>query len=160
MLKPVGLNGQIRVLLDEEIASINPPQTVFQFRDERFFPWFVRGWETADDGSEILLSLEDIDSPEKARKLCGETLWVEADHVVMAPDSDGREDLIGYELRDQDGKAYGPITEIIDNAGQWLAVVAYQGRELLVPLADENILGVQDQERYLQIELPDGLLDL
>ena len=80
--------------------------------------------------------------------------------VSFSPQDDGRDDLIGYQIRDQQGKVYGNISEILDNSGQWLAVLEYENREILIPLAEENILGVQDIERYLVVDIPEGLTDL
>jgi 16S rRNA processing protein RimM len=159
LIKPIGLDGEIRLSIEEGIEHVEKPQVLFQLRDDRFFPWFVQEWKNSDEG-EYLVQFEELNSPEKAREICGQSIWVDSSLVSFSPQDDGRDDLIGYQIRDQQGKVYGNISEILDNSGQWLAVLEYENREILIPLAEENILGVQDIERYLVVDIPEGLTDL
>jgi 16S rRNA processing protein RimM len=41
-----------------------------------------------------------------------------------------------------------------------VAVVTYQDREVLIPLTDELITGVDPEARTLHMSLPEGLLEL
>jgi 16S rRNA processing protein RimM len=159
LVKPVGLEGDVRLAPEPGIAGLSGADVLFEKRGDRYFPWFLQHWRLLEDGH-LLVRLEELDSPEKAKTLCGKALYVREDQVAWSDEDDGRSELIGYELRDADGQVIGICQDILDNSGQWLAVVAYQNRELYIPLAEENILAVQDQERYLMVDIPDGLLDL
>ncbi len=158
-IKPVGLLGEIRLAPEQGIRGLIRPEVLYQLRGDRYFPWFLRSWKALEDGH-FLIQLEEVDSPEQAKPLCGQPVWVDENQVEYDQESDGRTDLIGYRLRDQDGREVGVIRDILDNSGQWLAVVDVEKREVLIPLAEENILGVQDQERFLVVDIPSGLLDL
>ncbi|MBI1192869.1 MAG: 16S rRNA processing protein RimM [Bacteroidetes bacterium] len=159
LIKPVGLEGDVRLAPEEGIAGLVNPDVLFELRGDRYFPWFLQSWRALEDGH-LLVRLEELDSPEKAKSLCGKTLWIREDQVEWSEEADGRDDLIGYEVRDAEGTKIGVCEDIVDNSGQWLAVVTFQNREVFIPLAEENILAVHDQERYLMVEIPDGLLDL
>jgi 16S rRNA processing protein RimM len=41
-----------------------------------------------------------------------------------------------------------------------LLQVDYKGNEILIPAAEELILGVDHDKKLLEVALPDGLLDL
>ncbi len=160
LVKSIGLQGNILLEPESGIIGLDGAKVLYEHRDGRYFPHFLNTWSIPDQGAHWVLDFEDIDSPEKARALCGLDIWTDESNLILADSDDERDEFIGYEIRDQDDQPIGPILEVLDNNGQWLAVVRYQKREIFIPLADENILAVQDQERYLMVEIPDGLLDL
>jgi 16S rRNA processing protein RimM len=159
LIKPVGLKGEVRLQPEAGVVGLRQPKALYEQRAGRWFPWFLQRWELLEDGH-WLLKLDGLDSPEEVKKLCGSVLWADSTEVLQEQEDDGRAELVGYQIQNQDGELIGPILEIVDNAGQWLAVVSWQEREVLIPLAEENILGVMRRKRLLQVDIPEGLLDL
>jgi 16S rRNA processing protein RimM len=66
----------------------------------------------------------------------------------------------GYQLVDQELGNLGVIEEIVESPGQHLAMLDYQGREVVVPLNPVFIQSVDHNAKKVQVDLPEGLLDL
>lgn len=159
LVKPFGVRGDIRLVLDDRIEALRAvPEALLLMEDGRLFPWFVRRWEEHGDGG-ILVALEDIDSPERARGLCGHDAHVAADLVDLA-DEDPIRSVLGYRLFDQHGQEIGVVEEVLDETGQYLAVVRFRGRRVLLPLAEGTLLDLDEDARTLRVAVADGLLDL
>jgi 16S rRNA processing protein RimM len=43
---------------------------------------------------------------------------------------------------------------------QWLAQIRKDEKEILIPLADAFVLEVNTRNKYVRMDLPEGLLDL
>ena len=68
--------------------------------------------------------------------------------------------LIGYNLIDINKKHIGEIINIINNYQQDLIEVMYIEKKLLIPYVDEMIIQINHDEKVIEMELPDGILDL
>ena len=68
--------------------------------------------------------------------------------------------LIGYRLLDINKKHIGEIVNIINNYQQDLIEVMYIEKKLLIPYVDEMIIQINHDEKVIEMELPDGILDL
>ena len=66
----------------------------------------------------------------------------------------------GWTVVDEDG-VVGVIVDVIDNPAQKLLEVERQGgATVLIPAVDEIVLDVDVESRRVQVDLPNGLLDL
>ena len=160
LVKPFGVRGEIRLVLDENIEALRvQPEALFLWEAGRLFPWFVASWRVLGDGA-CLVSFEGIQGPEHAKGLCGHDVYVGESEVTLADSEDGWEQLLGFSLLDQDGTSIGTITDLIQATAQPIAVVEAGNRSVLVPLDEGNILGVDEVAKTIQVDIPDGLLDL
>ncbi len=158
--KPFGVHGEVRLMLDPAVAGLHTePEVLFLKEDGRLFPWFVRTWREHGDGG-IVLALEDIDSPERVRGLCGHDVWVDAALVEQDGLELGRRDLIGYAVVDQHGQAIGPVEDVLDQTAQWLAVVRHGQRSVMLPLDEALILDLDAEKRTITLNIAEGLLEL
>jgi 16S rRNA processing protein RimM len=69
-------------------------------------------------------------------------------------------EVIGYEIMDQDNKDCGVIRSINDQTKQNYFVTNLYGKEVVIPMIKDWILEVNREERYIKIELPEGLIDV
>ena len=68
--------------------------------------------------------------------------------------------LEGYHLEVEEVGPGGPIVRVDAYPQQEMAIVRYQGREVLVPLREDWIQALDAARKVVRMELPDGLLDL
>ncbi|MEM6699798.1 MAG: hypothetical protein AAF599_15455 [Bacteroidota bacterium] len=54
----------------------------------------------------------------------------------------------------------GVIEEVIEMPQQEMAVINYKDKEVLIPMNEDFILEILEEEKILKVELPEGLLDL
>ena len=69
--------------------------------------------------------------------------------------------VIGSEVVTSDGQKVGRVTKVMRTGGTDLLVLAdSNGRERLIPFADEICTGVDVAAKRITIDPPEGLLDL
>ena len=121
-------------------------------------PYFIQSIEAiAEDMA--LLQLEDVDTKEKASALARTALMVPADGVEIV-DAEEWNDIVGYFLVDKNMGLIGKIDQLVEMPQQILAELHYQGKEILVPMHDDLILEVDDLEKKIIMELPEGYFDI
>lgn len=108
-----------------------------------------------------LLQFREIGDREAAGMLLGAELLMEREELrPLGEDEYFLHELVGLEVVDAERGSIGPIVDVYDTAGQVLAAVRFEGRELLFPLRREMVRSVDMESRRIDVELPAGLLEL
>jgi len=114
-----------------------------------------------EKGSEVLVKFDDFDDPQSAQILVGCDLY--APPGLLADGSDESwdpEEFIDMLVRDEEHGDLGIVTAIDGTAKNPLLVVLKGEHEVLIPIADDMILGVDPEENVLLVRTPPGLIDL
>jgi 16S rRNA processing protein RimM len=108
-----------------------------------------------------VLGLEGVGTIDAAEALAGAELRVpESELVALPAGSYYHHDLIGCEVRRQDGTVVGTVKGIEGPmAGSTLVVDGRHG-EVLIPLASEICVRIDPRQRVIVIEPPEGLVEL
>lgn len=159
VIKTHGLNGEVSIHLDvdfpEEYENL---ESVFLLQKGRLIPFFIDYIQI--QGNKALIKFEDVDSIESASELAKNELYLPLSSLPELP-NDGYyfHDLVGCEVFEND-KKLGSIKEVIDlNSNELLSVINGE-KEVLIPLKDEILKKVDIKAKRIDVELPDGLLDL
>lgn len=151
-----GLKGEIKLRVLEryeedlmELASVlvgEPP-----------VPFFL---ESIRGGGALIAKFEGLDSREMVSLLSNKPLYALSSFVPeREPEPDTPFDaLVGWYIEAEDYPKLGPITEILDLPQHYLAIVEYEGRELMIPLHEDLVAGIREAEQVLEMNLPTGLL--
>jgi 16S rRNA processing protein RimM len=155
-----GLKGEL--LLKHELGkktSLKGLQAIFvEEKKGSFLPWFVE-YAKAKSAEEVYLKLEGVDTREAAMKLAQKKAWLqESDFKKMAAKS-SPVNLLGYLIVDH-GNQLGKISEVIEQPHQLLCRLEIKGKEVLVPLHDDTLRKVDHRKKEVQVELPEGLLEI
>src|SRR5690606_2707752 len=107
------------------------------------------------------IQFEDINSRTEAVPLTGSEIFLKEDEVekYFADEAEGYEALIGYTLFDSDTKI-GEIVDVEEMPMQVMAVVKVGEEEHLIPLADDWVININENEKIIVLDLPEGLLDI
>ena len=160
--KPHGVNGEITFLSDVDPDDLT---CVVIDVDGINVPFFFSS--TRPRGSEsYLVKIDGIDGDAEVSKLVNKTVW--ALKSDLADDEDGEaddgfyaEDLIGYTATDDASGLTGEITGVDDTTDNVLFIVKTgEGKNILIPVADEFIVTIDTDTKTVEMDLPDGLLDL
>jgi len=119
----------------------------------------------------VVLTLEGIDSIEKAEMLAGLEVVVPAEaRVELEDDHEYIDDLIGCQVFDRDalvGTVAGvdfPTTadgsRRLEAAAPLLTVLTPDGDEVLVPYVQSFLIALSTVEKRIDMKLPSGLLEL
>ena len=111
-------------------------------------------------GSNGLMTLEDIDSLDAAKGLCGMELWLPLNNLPqLEEDQYYYHDLPGYEIV-EDGRKIGVVENVYSMPNCDLLAMQYEGHEVLIPIQDEVVLNVEKATKTIFVKLPDGLIDI
>lgn len=123
-----------------------------------FIPFFIMNVK-ADREEECIVRLEDVETVEAAKKLIGRQVYVE-DIVLENQKLDSPLLWIGFNIIDKQLGEVGKINDVLQTAHQWLASVKYRDKEVLIPLIEEMIVDLNIRNKYIRMDLPEGLLDV
>lgn len=114
-------------------------------------------------GDRLLVRLAGVDDRDTADALRGTLFVVDSAELppIDEPDEYYDHELEGLTVRTVDGVDVGRVTEVLHTAaGELLAVKSEAGREVLVPFVTEIVPTVSIADGLIEIDPPDGLLDL
>lgn len=112
-------------------------------------------------GGKLVVRLEGCDTIEEAAAWRGSEVILAAEAFDPPPaGSYYPHELIGCEVSSSDGRAIGRVEEVLRTGGAELLVIRSAGREHLVPFAREICRRVDPEARRIEIDPPEGLLDL
>ena len=155
VLKSNGRDGELLVsfsgIAPEEIDLEEP---VFIEFDGLPVPFYFEAF-TQRGNSRALVRLTGVHSLTDADELAGAVLYAEDDLY-----EDEEEDLTGWTVLDADGTKAGTVTAHEDIPGNPCIWVETGHGESLLPLREELVLDVDETEKALRMEIPEGLLDL
>ncbi|MGN6568327.1 MAG: ribosome maturation factor RimM [Flavipsychrobacter sp.] len=138
---------------------LKPEDVLFlELHKESYIPFFISQLKASND-EEYILNLEDTNSSEAARKLIGKNVYVNED-ILSKHATDSPLLWIGFNVVDREKGSLGPIQDVMQAGPQWLAKIIYNDKEVLLPLVDEMILDVNVKNKFVRMDLPEGILDL
>ncbi|UMB72358.1 ribosome maturation factor RimM [Mycobacterium paraterrae] len=114
-------------------------------------------------GARLLLRLEGVADRDAADALRGTVFVIDSADLPPIDEDDTYYDhqLEGLRVRTTAGLELGAVTEVLHTAaGELLAVKREQAPELLVPFVSAIVTSVSLEEGVVEIDPPDGLLDL
>lgn len=160
--KPHGVSGAFRFYLQRELKSTKKVPKHFLVQDKgSLLPWFVSKVQWAG-GGEGIINFEEITTPEKAKLYSGRELYLSEKEVAayFKKETEGFEYLTGFTAIDEETGVIGTIEEVIETPAQILLQVNRQGSEVLIPLVDDFVIDINEEEKEILLTLPEGLLDL
>lgn len=118
-----------------------------------------------EHGARLLVRLDGVDSRDAADALRGSLFIVDAAELPPIDDPDEFYDhqLEGLRVRTVNGREVGTVAEVLHTgAGELLAVRPAEGDgpEVLVPFVGAMVTSVSLADGLIEIDPPDGLLDL
>jgi 16S rRNA processing protein RimM len=110
---------------------------------------------------DYLVAFEGIDTPEAAAPLVGSLLQIAEDRSAPLPDGQYyQHDLVGMEVRTEEGMPLGTLADIFPTGANAVFVVrGADGREHLIPATREVVRAVDVGGRLMTIRRMPGLLN-
>lgn len=140
-------------------TSLKGLETIFiEEGKDNFMPYFISSASIKSD-DEVLLTLENIESKETARKLTPKEAWITEEDFKKFAATSAPIALLGYTLINEKRKL-GEILEVIEQPHQLLCTISLNGKEALIPIHEESLDKVDSKKREVHVTLPDGLLDI
>ena len=157
-----GAQGEIKLIADEAmIDDIGAAEFLFVDIDGDRVPFEVAGFRITKD---LLVQFHSLEDQGAASRLTGSEVFLPEEEVQSSTSetlpSTRYSKLVGMEMHDSVHGNLGEILEVRVYPEQELAVLELNGHEVLIPLHDDLILDVDSQSNVVEVDLPEGLLDL
>ncbi len=155
-----GLNGTL--VLQHSLGkktSLKGLQAIFlETSPDNFLPYFIQSSSIKND-EQTYLKLEGIDTKETARKLTPKEVWLaETDFKKFAAKA-APIALLGFTVMN-DEENIGEVIEVIEQPHQVLCSIMYKGKEAYVPVHAETLIKIDNKNKIIYLDLPDGLLEI
>ncbi|MCC8162883.1 MAG: ribosome maturation factor RimM [Lachnospiraceae bacterium] len=110
----------------------------------------------------VILKFRGYDSIEAVERYKGMDLYVSReDAVPLAENENFIADLIGMEVRTDEGQTLGELSDVLETGANDVYVVKTpEGKEILLPAIRDCILDVNVEEKRMLVHVLEGLLDL
>lgn len=155
--KPHGLKGEIRLLTDRE--------EYLDFVEEGGFllikglPYRITSLRDIGGVVVALEGLSDRSAVESYRDLAVALPW--SRELESLEEEQGLAGWLGFSVYDRTSQQdLGIIREVREMSSQLIAVLHRDGREILIPLHEDLMIGIEPTEKRITMELPEGLPDL
>lgn len=168
IVKAHGISGEIVIRLFDEF-SMDDMNTKFIFvdLDGGLVPFLLEEARQRNK-TDVLAKLEQIKDEKSAVQVMDAPVYVEKVEKEASEDGDeptaeqgsSAYQLIGYQCQ---AIGFGPIGEIVaikEITKNPLFEIDHEGKEILIPIVEDFIAGIDDEKRSILFELPEGLIDL
>ncbi len=123
-----------------------------------FIPYFIEKTSIKSD-TETYIKLEGINNKEAARKITPKDVWLQEDDFNNHKAKSSPIALLGYNLIDVKTNL-GAIIEVNEMAHQILCTILYNGKEALIPVHEANLIKIDDKNKKVYVNVPEGLLEI
>lgn len=165
VLKTHGKEGELKLAVEQEVFLdlLKKSNYIFILNFGSKVPYRI---DSVRGGDPPIVSLEDINTPEEAEKLCGSPFYfLDADFNTVKDEVqvDPLKMLDGFLLIDiVTGKRVGDVTKLNEVAGQILATVVdpETKKEHIIPIHNDLVVHLDEAGQVIKMELPEGLLEI
>lgn len=158
--KTRGLKGELQLYFDFSDYTELEWDVIFVEIDKKLVPYFLKSIKLQHNSTAYLL-LEDVDHIDKTTELIKKRVYLSKDKMPERDEDDFRyTDFVGYFVRDEQEGDVGEIIDVQEMPQQFIAVVDFSGKELMFPLSEDLILAVDGENKTVEVNLPNGLIDL
>lgn len=158
--KTKGLKGEVQLYFEFDGYENLDLDVVFADMNGKMVPFFVESHKLYPN-STGLFYFDDIDHIDKAQVLVKKKMYLPLTKMPERGEDDFTyNDLKGYIVSDETQGELGEIIEVNEYPQQFVATLVYQEKEILFPLNEDMIVEIDEEEKTLLVDLPEGLLDL
>ncbi len=158
--KTHGLKGEVTVALEanapDEVDAIT---SIFLEVKGRLIPYFIEAISLK--GDKAFVKFEDVTTSEQANQLKGASLYLPK---AIRPKSKRGEfyndEIIGFVVIDASVGKLGTVVRVENEEVNPLLIVQQEEKEIAIPINAPFITSVNKTAKKIEVNLPEGLLDL
>ena len=155
--KTHGVKGEISFLFDDDVFDRTDADYLILDIDGILVPFFIEEYRFKTD-SNALMKFDGIDSQERARKLTGCDVYFKRDQSDEDSEHISWAEIIGYKLTDAETRADIGTIAAVDDSTINILFELEDGK--LIPASEELITNVDTKKHQIEINLPEGILEL
>ncbi|KMQ62372.1 ribosome maturation factor RimM [Chryseobacterium sp. BLS98] len=155
-----GLAGNVILKLDTDQPELyNKLESIFVEINGLLVPFFIA--KTSWSKNDALNIAFKNSSEALVDQSLGKSVYLP---LASLPKLSGKQfyyhEIIGFDILDENGKECGVIRSVNDQTAQNYFVTNLDGKEVVIPIIKDWILEVNREERFIKMQLPEGLIDV
>lgn len=155
-----GLQGNVVLKLDTDQPEMyNKLDSIFIEVNGLLVPFFVEKQQWQKSDTKIMTFKNSSEA--LVEQSVGKNVFLP---LSTLPPLSGKKfyyhEVVGFEIREEDGKSCGIIESINDQTAQNYFILNLAGKQIIIPLIKDWILEVNREEKFIKMILPDGLMDV
>ncbi len=158
--KPYGIKGEIILLFHKaEYAELDTAYYLLKI-DGLPVPFFVEEF-TFSTSLSARVKFADVEDEKSASRYVNLDVYLPRD-LLMSEEKPGEDDwnyFVGYTIVDQHGVTLGTIEEVDKSTQNILFIVRSEANELLIPATEDFIAAIDEENKIIEMYLPEGLTD-
>lgn len=155
-----GLQGNVFLKLDTDQPEMyNKLDTIFLDVNGLLVPFFVakQQWNKSDT---LLISFKNS-TEALVEQSIGKDVYLPLSTLpVLTGNKFYYHEVVGFQILDEEGKNCGIIESVNDQTAQHYFILTLDGKEVIIPIIRDWILEVNRDEKFLKMNLPEGLMDV
>ena len=155
--KTHGVKGEVSFLFDDDVFDRVDADYLVLMVDGILVPFFMEEYRFRSDTTAIV-KFCDIDTQERARELTGCDVYFPRKLADSDEGSMSWAEIVGYSIVDANtGRTVGKIASIDDAT---INILFCLDDGTLIPASEELITAIDQENRIITIDIPEGLLEL
>lgn len=160
VIRTHGYKGGLKVYLEvDEPLEYKELDIVFVELKKKLVPFFIESLHL--ENNKANMKLEDVDTIEQAERFVHANIYLP---LELLPSLKGNKfyyhEVKGYKVKDEKFGEIGTITKVIELPNNPLFSIDHDGKEILIPVADDIIRKLDRRTKMIHIKAPDGLIEL
>jgi len=160
IIRTHGYKGGLKAIFDvDQPQEYRELDMLFVDPKDKLIPWVIENIHF--ENNKVNLKLADLNDIEGAEKLVGHYIYLPEE---LLPKLRGNKfyyhEVIGFAVIDEKHGDIGKIDRVIDLPNNPLFAVIFKDKEILLPITDEIIKKVDRKKKFIQVEAPEGLVEL
>ena len=163
--KPHGINGEISATFDYDIDAVADLECFISNINGIFVPFFAETMRTKNDCT-ALIKLDGLDDDKSVKFLVNKKIFArKCEFVTETHNPTDDEELpldffISFTIKTDTGERIGEITNVDCATENYLFIVDNDDKQVFIPATDDFIIDIDFENKILEMELPEGILDI
>lgn len=158
--KPHGVHGELNLVILEQFTLTTLEPAFFMLMLNGGLVPFKSNGVRRKGQQTFILDLDDCKNEAKAKNLVQSEVYIDPKDLCEDEDNTAPSALIGYKVTDVRFGYVGVIEQIMEIAKNPLFQIDSNGKEVLIPIVDEFIVGIDKKKREISLKSPEGLIEM
>lgn len=159
--KKGALSAKLDVDFPDDYNKLESVLVLMQKKDKELVPFFIQECRVQRDGT-LRMKWDGIDSVETSKPLVGKELYLP---LSSLPKLTGLQfyyhEIKGFRVVDVDKGIIGVVDQVLEYPHQAVMAVKHpSGKEVLIPIMEDNIKKLNRDHKEITLTTPEGLIDL
>ena len=152
--RPHSFKGEVQIVLDKKVALVKG-DFLFLCLQGQYIPYKIEGLKGREN--EPVAQLQFVRDFEEAKSISGNALYLPLERVQ---EEEQEISLVGFSVFDATENEIGPVVDVQELPQQIILFVEHKGQRQMIPLVEDFIVYISQEEQRIVLDLPEGLLDI